>query len=90
MASAELERAEKRLEQAKARVQAIKSRASVRERKLDTRRKIILGGALLERASRGDAEAQRFVLDVVDQLGRQADQAAFAEWTMVGKARTAP
>ena len=52
MAETELERAEKRYAQAKARLQALKNREATRQRKLDTRRKVILGGALIDLAER--------------------------------------
>lgn len=45
--SGELERARKRLDQAKARFQRAQAQEHQRERKLDARRKIILGAALL-------------------------------------------
>ena len=48
MAETELERAEKRFAQAKARLQGIRNREATKQRKLDTRRKVILGGALLD------------------------------------------
>lgn len=46
------------------------------ERKKDTRRKIILGAALLDAATRNDGAA-RFLASVVDRLERPTDQAAF-------------
>ena len=46
MAETELERAEKRFAQAKARLQALKNREATKARKIDTRRKVILGGLL--------------------------------------------
>ena len=52
MAETELEKAEKRLAQMRARVQVLRSREATKQRKLDTRRKIILGGALIELAAR--------------------------------------
>ncbi len=52
MAETELERAEKRYSQAKARLLALKNREATKARKLDTRRKIILGGALVDLAER--------------------------------------
>ena len=79
MAETELERAEKRLAQAKARVQALRNREATRQRKLDTRRKVILGGALMEMAARDDGA--RAMLDrLVRGLGRQQDRAAFDGW----------
>lgn len=81
MAETEIEKAEKRLAQAKARLDGLKARASVKARKLDTRRKIILGGALLERAERGDNTAGQLVDEVVNGLTRKADKSAFADWS---------
>ena len=52
MAETELERAQKRYEQARARLQALRNREAARERKIDTRRKVILGGALMDLATR--------------------------------------
>mgnify|MGYP002716649358 CR=1 FL=1 len=52
MAETELERAQKRYDQARARLQALRNREAARERKIDTRRKVILGGALMDLATR--------------------------------------
>ena len=79
MAETELERAEKRLAQARARVQALRNREATKQRKLDTRRKVILGGALVELAARD--EAARTLLDrIVGGLAREQDRAAFDGW----------
>ena len=79
MAESELEKAEKRLAQMKARVQSLRNREATRQRKLDTRRKVILGGALIDLASRDDGA--RAMLDrLVRGLGRQQDRAAFDGW----------
>jgi hypothetical protein len=79
MAETELERAEKRFAQAKARVQALRNREATKQRKLDTRRKVILGGALVDLAARDDAAAA--MLDrLVRNLAREQDQAAFNGW----------
>ena len=73
--------AQKRVDQAKARLQRAKARSSARARKLDARQKIILGGALLERARRGDdmdSEAvAKLVCDILSGLSRQNDLKAF-------------
>ncbi len=45
--SEQVAKAKLKIEQAKKRLQAIESRASQANRKLDTRRKIILGGLLI-------------------------------------------
>jgi hypothetical protein len=79
MAGTELERAEKRYAQAKARLQGLKNREATRQRKLDTRRKVILGGALLDLAER-DTGAAAMLDRLVRNLAREQDRKAFAEW----------
>ena len=80
MAETELERAEKRYAQAKARLLALKNRAATAARKMDTRRKVILGGALVDLASRDDGAAK--LLDrLVRNLTREQDRKAFVGWT---------
>ncbi|MCS5602505.1 MAG: mobilization protein [Paracoccus sp.] len=80
MAETELERAEKRYAQAKARLQALKNREAAKQRKLDTRRKVILGGALMDLAGRDDAAA--LMLDrLIRNLPREQDRKAFAGWS---------
>lgn len=80
MAETELERAEKRYAQAKARLQALKNREATRQRKLDTRRKVILGGALLDLAER-DSGAAAMLDRLVRNLAREQDRKAFVEWS---------
>ncbi|WP_183970370.1 mobilization protein [Sagittula marina] len=79
MAETELERAEKRYAQAKARLQALKNREATRQRKLDTRRKVILGGALMDLAER-DSNAAAMLNRLIRNLSREQDRKAFAEW----------
>ena len=79
MAETELERAEKRYAQAKARLQALKNREATRQRKLDTRRKVILGGALLDLAER-DSGAAAMLDRLVRNLAREQDRKAFVDW----------
>jgi len=52
MAESSVEKARRQFEEAKARLQAAEARERTVERKRDTRRKVILGGALLELAGR--------------------------------------
>ncbi len=78
MAETELERAEKRYAQAKARLQALKNREATRQRKLDTRRKVILGGALMDLAER-DSNAAAMLDRLIRNLSREQDRKAFAE-----------
>ncbi len=79
MAETELERAEKRYAQAKARLLALKNRAATQARKLDTRRKVILGGALVDLAGR-DAGAAAMLDRLVRNLPREQDRRAFVGW----------
>ena len=79
MAETELDRAEKRYAQAKARLLALKNREATRARKLDTRRKIILGGALVDLAMR-DSNAAAMIERLIRNLPREQDQKAFEGW----------
>ena len=79
MAETELERAEKRYAQAKARLQALKNREAARGRKLDTRRKVILGGALIDLAAR-DSNAAAMLDRLVRNLPRDQDRKTFEGW----------
>ena len=81
MAETELERAEKRYAQAKARLQALKNREATRQRKMDTRRKVILGGALMDLAAR-DSGAAAMVERLVRNLPRDQDRKAFDGWSI--------
>lgn len=81
MAETELERAEKRFAQAKARLMALKNREATKSRKMDTRRKVILGGALVDLAERDSAAAA--MLDrLLRNLPRDQDRAAFEGWSL--------
>lgn len=79
MAETELERAEKRFAQARARLQALRNREATKQRKLETRRKVILGGALVDLAARDDSAA--VMLDrLIRNLAREQDRGAFVGW----------
>lgn len=80
MAETSLEKLERQYEQAKARLQAARARKAAKDRKLDARRKIILGGALIERAAR-DPETARLMKALVTGLSRAQDRKAFENWT---------
>ena len=79
MAETELDRAEKRYAQAKARLLALKNREATKARKLDTRRKIILGGALVDLAER-DSNAAAMIERLIRNLPREQDRKAFEGW----------
>jgi len=80
MADPDLEKLERQYEQAKARLQSARARKATQDRKIDARRKIILGGALIERASR-DPDVIRLLKSLVDGLARAQDRKAFDEWS---------
>lgn len=81
MAGTELERAERNFAQAKARLRALRNREAVRQRKLETRRRVILGGALIDLEKRDDAAAA--MLDrLVRNLSRDQDRTAFEGWAL--------
>lgn len=79
MTETELDRAEKRYAQAKARLLALKNREATKARKLDTRRKIILGGALVDLAER-DSNAAAMIERLIRNLPREQDRKAFEGW----------
>ena len=85
MAETELERAEKRYAQAKARLQALKNREAAKERKLDTRRKVILGGALMDLAGR-DSNAAAMLDRLLRNLPREQDRKTFEGWSPEARA----
>jgi hypothetical protein len=89
MAETELEKAKKRYAQAKARLQALKNRETTRQRKMDTRRKVILGGALLDLAER-DSNAAAMLDRLVRNLPRAQDQKAFVDWGGTSSGGDAP
>jgi hypothetical protein len=70
-----------KLEQLKLRQQRIDARkraiAGHRERKADTRRKILLGGLMLEKMRRSDVEASRITAWLDQTLTRTDDRALF-------------
>ena len=76
MTEAALEKAKLKFEQARARLKALEARQSTEERKKDTRRKVILGGALLELA-KTNKEAAAMVARLIAGLNRDNDKKVF-------------
>ena len=74
-----LDKARLAVKQAKARLQAIESRQSEAERKLETRRKIILGGLLLDAAEK-DEKFARALQVLVSRVSRDQDAKVFEGW----------
>jgi len=66
----------KKIEQAKARIQRIVAKESAKERKLDTRRKIILGGLLIE-AAKKEGNWNRGLRQLIERISRENDKRAF-------------
>ncbi|MDR3451139.1 MAG: mobilization protein [Alphaproteobacteria bacterium] len=76
MAETALEKAKLKFEQARARLKSLEARQSTDERKRDTRRKVILGGALLELA-KTNKEAAALVARLIAGLNRDNDKKVF-------------
>lgn len=74
-----VERARQQYKQARERLNAALARENAEKRKLDTRRKIILGSLLLEAASTDEQFSQ--VVDTLrGRIKREQDLKPFAEW----------
>ena len=78
--SERIEKARLAVQQAKARLQAIENRQTEAERKLDTRRKIILGGLLIDAAAKDERYA-KVVSALMGRIDRDNDRKAFDGWT---------
>ena len=78
-----IETARRKVQQAKARLQALEARAITLNRKADARRKIILGGLLLDAAMK-DAEWEGRLNTLMNRISRDQDHKAFAGWTFRG------
>ena len=78
-----IDKARRKVEQAKAQLQALEARASALNRKADARRKIILGGLLLDAAMK-DAEWENRLNVLMKRISREQDHKAFAGWTFRG------
>jgi hypothetical protein len=78
-----IETARRKVQQAKARLQALEARAATLNRKADARRKIILGGLLLDAAMKDPAWESR-LNDLMNRISRDQDRKAFEGWTFKG------
>ena len=78
--SERIEKARLAVQQAKARLQAIENRQSEAERKLDTWRKIIMGGLLLDAAAKDERYA-KVVVALMARIDRDNDRKVFNGWT---------
>jgi hypothetical protein len=76
MTETQMEKAKRQYEQAKARLYATKARETKLARKRDTRRKVILGGALIELSDR-DEPARSVMRRLIGNLSREQDRKMF-------------
>ena len=74
----QIERAQRQFEQARARLRQLKNRESVKKRKADTRRKILLGGLLIKHARQNPA-VERQIREMVEELSER-DKKVFTGW----------
>jgi len=84
----QIKKAKLAVQQAKARLQAVENRQSQAERKLDTRRKIIMGGLLLDAAGKDERYA-KVVSALLARVERDNDRKAFEGWEAPGSAAAA-
>lgn len=77
--SDQVEKARLKASQAKARLQTLEARLSEASRKLDTRRKIILGGLLMDAAGKDERYA-KVVTALMSRIDRDHDRQAFEGW----------
>ena len=73
----QLETLNQKRDQLNARIQTIKQRQQAQQRKDDTRRKIILGGLLLEYLADGTVDHALVTWDLDQRLRRERDRALF-------------
>jgi len=76
-----IEQARKKVAQAKARLDALNARVATEGRRLDTRRKIILGGLLLDAATK-DKRFAGIVSELTHRISRDQDRKPFEGWTL--------
>ena len=79
-----IEQARKKVAQAKARLDALNARVATEGRRLDTRRKIILGGLLLDAATK-DKRFAGIVSELTHRISRDQDRKPFEGWTLPGE-----
>lgn len=84
-----IEKARFKASQAKASLQALEARLSEASRKLDTRRKIILGGLLIDAAGKDERYA-KVVASLMGRIDRDHDRQAFEGWTPPGSTAATP
>lgn len=79
-----IEQARKKVAQAKARLDALNARVATEGRRLNTRRKIILGGLLLDAATK-DKRFAGIVSELTHRISRNQDRKPFEGWSLPGE-----
>lgn len=79
-----IDKARKRVDQAKARLDALNARIASEGRRLDTRRKIILGGLLIDAAAK-DARFAGVIAELLTRITRDQDHKPFDGWSLPGE-----
>lgn len=74
-----LEELRRKESQIKAQIQQLKQREQAEERRKDTRRKILIGGAVLAKIKRGEWHYQQLVSLLASELKSDRDLALFDE-----------
>ena len=77
-------KARKRVSQAQARLEAVTARVNEIGRRRDTRRKIILGGLLLDAAQK-DPKMEALLGELLTRISRDQDHKAFEGWSLFGE-----
>lgn len=72
----------KQIEQLQNRLADIEKRNSRDARAADTRRKVILGGWMIDKA-KADETAHRRMVEIIASLTRKQDIAAFKDWELI-------
>ena len=75
-------RLDERIAQLRARRDKMLAQNRTNERKRDTRRKIVLAGALIARARRGDEIATRAIQQAAADIADR-DRSLFADWDLI-------
>lgn len=79
----QIDKARQKAEQADAHLKAILAREDQAAQRSDTRRRIVLGGLLLD-AAQTDAQYTKIITALMGRITRGRDHAAFAGWTPPG------
>ncbi|OYW26884.1 MAG: mobilization protein [Caulobacter sp. 12-67-6] len=83
----QIRKAEERIQQSKNRLDKVKAMHKAAKQKEDTRRKIIMGGLLIDAAQK-DPRWSSIFDELMTRISRDQDQKAFVGWTLNGEAQS--